>query len=81
MLDTPLLAGTANMTIGQVVTDSSTFSVSGVPIKLTINSTVTYSEILATKDTHMGTFTEVLKMTIDLNANSIYSIPPMYKYR
>ena len=78
ILDTPLLAGTAGMTIGQIIEDTSTFTTSilSMPVEVTINSTVTYSELLPTKDTHMGTFTDVLKMTISINVTA--SIPPFF---
>ncbi len=72
ILTDPLKIGTANMTVGQTITDSGAGSVVIQPIG-TINATFTsnahYTALESTHVTALGTFTNVLRLELTIDAS------------
>jgi len=72
ILTDPILFGTDGMTIGTVISDtgSGTMNIiifgSPQPVTIGVQSTVTCTSILPQRSTPMGTFTDVLRISVDI---------------
>lgn len=74
VLTDPLRLGGDGLTIGQTVTDTGEGSITAttfigpVVLSATVESTVHYTEILPTFESPLGTFTNVLRLVVDITA-------------
>lgn len=73
----PLKFGGAGQQIGDEVTDSATatVSLSVGSLTATIDSTVSYTDMLASKTTPLGTFTNVLRIVVSLDVTADLGFP------